>query len=231
MIFIAAFLLSLSALTFEVLLTRVFSIAQWNHLSFMVISIALFGFAASGTFLNILNTRQKGWGERFTTVDWIKSVIMLYSVSAIAAFIVLNQIPLDYFRLPLEPVQTLYLLIAYLLLALPFFFTGLIVSVAYAYIPEKTGLVYCASMAGSACGAILPIALLPLFGEGRLVIFTSLIPLIIVFWPEPEPAAKHIATASIFRKKRFVMQASGLGILLIAGLITIAAGNLIQIKP
>lgn len=231
MIFIAVFLLSLSALTFEVLLTRVFSIAQWNHLSFMVISIALFGFAASGTFLNILNTRQQDWGERFTAVDWIKAVIILYSVSAIAAFIVLNQIPLDYFRLPLEPVQTLYLLIAYLLLALPFFFTGLIVSVAYAYIPEKTGLVYCAGMAGSACGAILPIALLPLFGEGRLIIFTALIPLIIVFWTEPEPAAKHISAASIFRKKRFVMQASGIGIFLLAGLITVAAGNLIQIKP
>lgn len=231
MIFIAVFLLSLSALTFEVLLTRVFSITQWNHLSFMVISIALFGFAASGIFLNILNTRQKDWGKRFTTVDWIKAVIILYCVSTITAFIVLNQVPLDYFKLPLEPVQTLYLLTAYLLLALPFFFTGFLVAVAYAYIPEKTGLVYCASMAGSACGAILPIALLPLFGEGRLIIFTALIPLIIVFLTKSEPAAKQISTASISRKKRFFMQASGLGILLIAGLIAVAAGSLIQVKP
>ena len=44
----AVFLLSVSALSFEVVLTRVFSISQWNHLSFMVISVALFGFAASG---------------------------------------------------------------------------------------------------------------------------------------------------------------------------------------
>ena len=55
----AVFLLSLSSLALEVLLTRVFSISQWNHLSFMVISIALFGFAAAGTFLNIMDTYKK----------------------------------------------------------------------------------------------------------------------------------------------------------------------------
>ena len=61
MILTAVFLLSLSALAFEILLVRVFSISQWNHLSFMVISITLFGFAAGGTFLNIIDTRKKGW--------------------------------------------------------------------------------------------------------------------------------------------------------------------------
>jgi len=126
MAFTAVFLLSLSALAFEVLLTRVFSIAQWNHLSFMVISIALFGFAASGTVLNILDTRRLDRGKKLTAIVPTTTVIILYSFSAITAFMVLNRIPLDYFRLPLEPIQTIYLLTAYLLLALPFFFTGLI---------------------------------------------------------------------------------------------------------
>ena len=148
MILTAVFFLSLSALAFEVLLTRVFSISQWNHLSFMVISIALFGFAASGTFLSIIDTRKKGWEKRLSSNDSIKILIILYTVTAIASFVVLNRIPLDYFRLPLEPIQTLYLLTAYLLLSLPFFFTGLVVSIAYAFIPEKTGLVYFASMGG-----------------------------------------------------------------------------------
>ena len=47
MLLFAIFLISLSSLTFEVLLARVFSISQWHHLSFMVISIALFGFGAA----------------------------------------------------------------------------------------------------------------------------------------------------------------------------------------
>ncbi|MDD3082936.1 MAG: hypothetical protein PHW17_12030, partial [Desulfobacterales bacterium] len=63
----AVFLLSASSLAFEVLLTRIFSISQWNHLSFMVISIALFGFAASGTFLGILDARKQGWEKHLST--------------------------------------------------------------------------------------------------------------------------------------------------------------------
>ncbi len=39
---------SAAALSFEVLLTRLFAVTQWNHLSFMVISIAMLGYAAGG---------------------------------------------------------------------------------------------------------------------------------------------------------------------------------------
>jgi len=42
----------------------------------------------------------------------------------LAAAVGLAQIPLDYHRLSLEPVQAAYLLAAYLLLALPFFFSA-----------------------------------------------------------------------------------------------------------
>ena len=49
MIFLAIFAVSLASLCYEVLLTRFFSFSQWNHLSFMVISIVLFGFGASGS--------------------------------------------------------------------------------------------------------------------------------------------------------------------------------------
>ena len=202
MILTAVFFLSLSALAFEVLLTRVFSISQWNHLSFMVISIALFGFAASGTFLSIIDTRKKGWEKRLSSNDSIKILIILYTVTAIASFVVLNRIPLDYFRLPLEPIQTLYLLTAYLLLSLPFFFTGLVVSIAYAFIPEKTGLVYFASMGGSALGAIIPFLLIPFFGEGKLIIVAALIPLVMVLFGIPKPAGRHDLTKSITVGKR-----------------------------
>ena len=51
MLLVSVFFVSLSTLAFEVLLTRVFSIGQWNHLSFLVISIALFGFGFVGEML------------------------------------------------------------------------------------------------------------------------------------------------------------------------------------
>ena len=177
MIIAAVFLLSLSAITFEVLLTRIFSISQWNHLSFIVISIALFGFAASGTFLSIIDTKDKKWVKKFSSQMPITIIVILYSATATISFISLNTIPLDYFRLPLEPVQFIYLLIAYLILSLPFFFAGLIISIAYALIPEKTAYVYFTSMAGSALGAIIPALLLPLLGENKLVVLAAIIPM------------------------------------------------------
>jgi len=232
MILTAVFLLSLSSLAFEVLLTRVFSISQWNHLSFMVISIALFGFAAAGTFLNIIDTHKKDWEQRLSAVGPVKIFIILYTVTAIGSFMVLNRIPLDYFRLPLEPVQIFYLLTAYLLLALPFFFAGLVISLAYAFIPEKTGFVYFASMAGSACGAIIPVPFLPLLGEGRAILLAALIPLIIVPFERPPANKIHTKTKTISRGKRFALQASGLFIVLIAGLlVSIGDGTEVKVNP
>ncbi|MBW2325264.1 MAG: hypothetical protein JRF45_02015, partial [Deltaproteobacteria bacterium] len=202
----AVFLLSLSALAFEILLARVFSISQWNHLSFMVISITLFGFAAGGTFLNIIDTRINGWEKKLSSIGPVKIFTVLYTVTAITSFIVLNRIPLDYFRLPLEPVQALYLLTAYLFLALPFFFTGLVVSLAYTSFPEKTGSVYFASMVGSACGAVLPALLLPFIDEGNLIIYTALIPLSAVIFRRSNPIEKHAPSKNIFPLKPLTLQ-------------------------
>ena len=69
----------------------------------------------------------------------LAALLCLYTIAAIISFLSLNNMPLDYFRLPVEPVQSLYLLAAYLLLALPFFFSGLIIATGYTTVPEKAG--------------------------------------------------------------------------------------------
>ena len=145
----------------------------------MVISVALFGFAASGIFVNIVAARKKDWETHLPSQSFLDTIIIFYSITAILSFIVLNQLPFDYFRLPLESIQVFYLLIVYLLLSLPFFFTGLAVTLAYAYSPEKSGLIYFSSMSGSACGAVIPFLFLPLLGEGHLILLVSLIPLLL----------------------------------------------------
>ena len=226
MILTAVFLLSLSALSFEILLVRVFSISQWNHLSFMVISITLFGFAAGGTFLNIIDTTKKGWEKRFSSFENIHIFTILSTLSTIISFIVLNRIPLDYFRLPLEPVQAFYLLTAYLLLALPFFLTGLVVSIAYASIPEKTGFVYFASMAGSASGAIIPVIFLPFISEANLIILSALIPLVVIFLKHPDHNQIRILT----RRKYFRLIC--LCILILSGILIVKGGDtIVRVKP
>jgi hypothetical protein len=44
-------LLSTAGLTFEINLIRLFSVSQFYHFAFMIVSIALLGYGASGTIL------------------------------------------------------------------------------------------------------------------------------------------------------------------------------------
>jgi hypothetical protein len=186
----AVFLVSGSTLAFEVLLARVFSVSQWNHLSFLVISIALFGFAASGTFFSIVAPAV----ERWRSGHW-SLLVVFFSASMLAAVTGLGQIPLDYHRLSLEPVQAAYLLAAYLLLALPFFFSGGLVAAAYMAQPRRSGVIYFTSMAGSAVGVLLPVPLLPVYSESVLIVIAALGPLaapaitLTADWRRREPGA------------------------------------------
>ncbi|MCP4371268.1 MAG: hypothetical protein GY797_24605, partial [Deltaproteobacteria bacterium] len=236
MIIKALFLLSLSSLAYEVLLTRVFSISQWNHLSFMVISIALFGFAASGTFLCILDMGEKKWEKRLLQKSNLSYFIYLYTIFTIGSFVALNNMPIDYFRLPLDSAQALYLPAAFLLLALPFFFTGLIVTIAYSCFSEKSGLVYFATMAGSACGALLPIPLLPFLGEDKLIIISALLPVVIMplKWPlqKSEHSKKENLKIRATRKEQKVSTIAGLIIIIFSAFLMSPVGDfIIKIKP
>ncbi len=179
----AVFSVSLASLAYEVLLTRTFAVSQWNHLAFMVISIALFGFAASGTFLGLLDHRRPGWVRHWPEPAMVRRLVILFSLVTLISFCGLNRLPLDYFRLPVDPAQALYLLAAYLLLALPFFFTGLLTSIAYTTQTRRTGRVYCVSMTGSAIGALVPGILLPVFSTGTLVVMYALLPLCVCAGP------------------------------------------------
>jgi hypothetical protein len=232
MLLTAIFLVSFATLAFEVLLTRVFAIGQWNHLSFMVISIALFGFGASGTFLSVVETTRDRRFHHWASTTPISVLLFLFSTTEIISFLSLNFMPLDYFRLPVEPLQSLLLLAAYLLLALPFFFSGLIISTGYTTMPQKAGLVYFASMAGSALGAGIPIVALPLLNEGRLIMVSAAVALI---------PAVVAALRSLFIKKRDIPDHSLLQNLLLIGCLAIivfaavsltkAIDPIIQVSP
>jgi hypothetical protein len=198
----------------------------------MVISIALFGFGASGTFLSMVDIRKNRQQTYPVSGVSLAALLSLYTATAMISFLSLNNLPLDYFRLPVEPIQSLYLLAAYLLLALPFFFSGIIIAIGYTTAPQKAGIVYFASMAGSALGAIAPVPLLPLLGESKLVIVFALIPLL--------PAAFAILRSSPIKDSKFqqpwlsqtVVSAGCLGCLCFSIFLLSQAGNaLIHVKP
>src|SRR5580693_9283227 len=61
---IPLFLVSLTAVGFEIALTRYFAVAKWSEYGYWVISIVMAGFALSGVVLALARdafARQAGW--------------------------------------------------------------------------------------------------------------------------------------------------------------------------
>jgi spermidine synthase len=192
MVHLAVFTVSFSTLAFEVLLARLFAFSQWHHLSFMVISIALLGFGASGSFLSLRDLTRWSQSAGSSLFLSVAAASLLCSGSILIAFLGLIHLPLDYFRLVLEPIQIFYLLTAYLLLILPFFFAGGVIALAYIGLPQRPGPVYFASMTGSALGAMAPVVLLPLVGEQAVVGLSALLPAVAVLAGRPTlPSRKN----------------------------------------
>ncbi len=153
---------SAAGLIFEIALTRVFAVTQFYHFAFLAVSLALLGFGASGSVLTAFPALGRGGPRRWR---WLA---VAQSVTTVAAYLIVNALPFDSFAIAWDRRQVLYLVIYYLVLAVPFFFAGLVVAVLLTgrdqQSPVPSHRIYAASLAGSAAGAI--VALVALDGLG-----------------------------------------------------------------
>lgn len=151
---LAVGLISAAALGYELLLTRLFSIVHWHHLVGMIISLALLGYGASGTFLTLLGERVR---HHFTALFVANA--LFFAITAGAAVWVIQQLPLNPLELPWDPRQPLYLAAVYLAAALPFLGAANCVGMALAVFPRHSHRVYAVDLLGAGMGVALVTAL------------------------------------------------------------------------
>jgi SAM-dependent methyltransferase len=145
-------LVSAAALTFQINLTRMFSVSQFYHFAFMAVSIALLGMGASGTFLA---TRTFKPGEVEEKIfPWLA---LGSGACMIAAYLLVNHLPFDAFSIFVDPLQVLILLLQYAALASPFFFSGMLVSMLLRTYSAASGEIYAVNLVGSALGCLLAV--------------------------------------------------------------------------
>ena len=166
-------LLSASALAYEILLMKLFSIIQWHHFAYMVISLALLGYGASGTFLVLARERLV---NRFGGVYVLN--IALFGITALGSFLLAQQLPFNPQELFWELRQSLRLFALYLLLALPFFFAANAIGLAFIRYKTAISTLYGADLLGAGAGSLGLLALL--------------------YFLFPESALKLIAAAALF---------------------------------
>ena len=142
-----------ATLMLQIIETRIISVISWYHLAFFVISIAMFGLTAGAVFVYL---RKASFRPELLSYD--------LAVAALAFALATDLAVLVQLTLVTGASPSLSSLAAWtefaLCLAVPFFFSGIVVSLALTRSPHPIGKVYGADLIGAATGCIGVLALL-----------------------------------------------------------------------
>ena len=166
---LAIFLLSATALAYEILLVRLFSIIHWHHFAFMIISLALLGYGVSGSLITLFRQsclRHYG-GLMFINV-------LLFGISAIGVFMLVQRLPFNALEILWDSSQWLRLFLTYLLLSLPFLFVANTIAMTMLRFDTDIGRIYGADLVGAGAGALAIMLLLSLFEPQTILRLLSL---------------------------------------------------------
>jgi hypothetical protein len=152
---ISVALLSVGVLAYEILLMRLFSIIQWHHFAYMVISLALLGYGISGTLVTLWRERLL---QRFAAV--YSACIVAFGLGAVLCFLLAQRIPFNAELVLWDLRQPAWLLLLYLLLALPFLSAACALALALMRYHTLIGRVYAFDLTGAGLGGLLVMGLL-----------------------------------------------------------------------
>ena len=160
--------LAAAALLLESALTRLLAVAQYYHFAFLVVSLALLGFGASGAFLSLRKSQAP-------SPHIYRLAGAGFATSTLLAYAAVNWLPFDSYTIAWERRQLLYFALYYLVLALPFFCSGVGIGAGLAIGGGRGHLVYAANLLGSALGVLLALIALALAGVPGAVLVSALI--------------------------------------------------------
>ena len=124
---------SAAVLGFEIALIRLLLVASWHHFAFLVISVALLGFGASGTALVIM----RGWALR-RTEPLLFGLALLTAASMPLCWTIAQHVPLEARFAPALLWQQLATWCVYwAILTVPFFFGAAVIGLALMVSPSE----------------------------------------------------------------------------------------------
>ena len=171
------FCLGLSIILFEIALTRVFAIMMWHHFTYMVISIGLLGFGASGSLLTATRIGS-GKASPARGLVWCS---LLYGVSVMLAFCFATLVRIDSLAIWQQKENFLALFLIYLIIGVPFLLGGLSIGLALTRLVEHVNKLYFSDLVGSAVGAGLSVLLMKSFGSSAAVMMAGAFGLLAAF--------------------------------------------------
>jgi predicted membrane-bound spermidine synthase len=166
----ATLFVSAAAIGYEILLMRVLSIVQWHHFAYMIISLALLGYGASGTFIAIF---RKSLEPRFAVAFACSA--LLFSIAMPACFVLGQHVPFNALEIVWDRRQFLNLSIIYLIFFVPFFFAACCIGLALTCRREFISRIYFFDLLGAGLGAVLIVGtLFVLVPQNALLVLAAL---------------------------------------------------------
>src|SRR5215475_954802 len=164
--YVGVFLITASTLILQVVQTRILSVVAWYYMAFFVISMAMFGLTIGAVWVY---TER----ERFTTRTLFRDLAhfsLLFSVATSGALLLqLAFPPIIAFTATALAIWTLLAIV----LAVPFFFSGVIVSLALTRSPYPVGRVYGVDLGGAAFGCLAALVLIGATDGPSVVLWTA----------------------------------------------------------
>ncbi len=148
-LFFSVSLISMAVIGYEILLMRLLSIVQWHHFAYMIISLALLGYGASGTFIAL---SRRLVVPHFALAFSVSAV--LFSIAMIICFALGQLVPFNALEIVWDPRQLIYLSVMYLVFFVPFFFAASCIGLAFTSLKEHIGRIYFFDLLGAGAGAL-----------------------------------------------------------------------------
>ena len=155
-------------LMIELALTRIFSVTMYYHFAFLAISIALFGFSASGVYVYVMRRTF----DRRSTASLLTLHSLLFAAATVLALAALVRIRVG---LNYSHENLIKMIAIYTLAALPFFSGGAVISLAITRLRKQVNVVYGADLIGAAVGCLLLLPLLNRFGAPGVVLLAAVL--------------------------------------------------------
>jgi SAM-dependent methyltransferase len=153
---LSIFFISAALIAYQLLLVKLFSIQYWYHFAYLIISIALLGFGASGAFILVF----RNFLNRHAALVLFACPIL--TVPAIWINVYLSHaIGFNPMMIVWQKSEIIRLVLLCLALFVPFFLGALCIGLAFSAAPQHIHRLYFANLTGSGLGCL--IALLSVF--------------------------------------------------------------------
>lgn len=162
--YLAVALVSAAVIALQLVLMRCLAVARWHHFAYFVISTALLGFGASGTFLAFVGPSLV---RRFST--WLHASCAAFALATPSCLWLAERLPIDTYQILLQPGQAGLLIVYHLLMVVPFFFGAVAIGLSLTACRDDAAKVYAANLVGSGLGSAWAIGLMVVLRPEELI--------------------------------------------------------------